>query len=151
MRHFASESSRTTHATAECCDACEVFTEFLYRSLSGLTKEEILFNVAPRATTSKILSIAKGDYRNKPPEKIKGTGYVVDSLEAALFCFWNTDSFKEAVLMAANLGDDADTTAAICGQIAGTYYGVREIPEEWRTRLAMSEKITNLGIALKRV
>jgi len=67
---------------------------------------------------------------------------VVKSLEAALWCFHRTDSFRDAILLATNLGDDADTTAATCGQIAGSHYGVQSIPEDWLRRLAMREYIT---------
>ena len=72
---------------------------------------------------------------------IVGSGYCIASLEAALWCFHGTDSFPAAVLAAANLGDDADTTAAITGQIAGAFYGVEGIPAAWRSRLAMGEEI----------
>ncbi len=71
----------------------------------------------------KIVSIARGAYRSKGEDEIRGSGYVVDCLEAALWCFDRTDTFRDAILAAANLGDDADTTAAVCGQVAGAYYG----------------------------
>ena len=77
----------------------------------------------------------------KSVEEIKGTGYVVESLEAALWCFYTTDSFKDAILQAANLGDDADTTAAICGQIAGAYYGANAIPTHWLEQLHQADEI----------
>ena len=77
--------------------------------------------------------------------EIRGTGYVVESLEAALWAFHKSTDFREAVLLAANLGDDADTTAAICGQIAGAYYGCEAIPEEWRGRLTMVAEITSMA------
>src|SRR2546427_3601948 len=86
-----------------------------------------------------------GEYKAKRIDQIRGTGYVVDSLEAALFCFWKTDSFKDCVLMAANLGVDADTTASISGQIAGGFYGEGGIPKEWLRKLAMSEEIAQLA------
>ncbi len=70
------------------------------------------------------------------------------SLEAALWSFYTTDSFKDAILRATNLGDDADTTAAICGQIAGAYYGADAIPTIWYKRVAMREEIEELVDAL---
>ena len=70
--------------------------------------------------------------RGEPPE-IAGTGYVVRSLEAALWAFHHGSDFREGCLMAANLGDDADTTAAVYGQLAGAYYGEQWIPEQWRS------------------
>jgi ADP-ribosyl-[dinitrogen reductase] hydrolase len=89
--------------------------------------------------------IAQGEYRDKSVGEIRGTGYVVESLEAALWCFLQTDTFEAAILKAANLGDDADTTAAICGQVAGAYYGESGIPQKWLDRLVMRQEITELA------
>jgi len=75
-----------------------------------------------------IAEIVDGSYKIKSPPQIQGSGYVVKSLEAALWAFYTTASFKDAVLAAVNLGDDADTTGAICGQIAGAFYGLEGIP-----------------------
>ena len=73
---------------------------------------------------------------------------MVKSIEAALWAFDRSSSFREAILMAANLGDDADTTSAICGQLAGAYYGVEGIPQKWRDRLAKRELIEQLADGL---
>lgn len=78
---------------------------------------------------------------------IKSTGYVIDTLEAALWCFLTTDSFKDCVLTAVNLGDDTDTVAAISGGLAGIYYGIggdKGIPEEWISQIARKEWIKYL-------
>lgn len=77
--------------------------------------------------------------------EIRGSGYVVESLEAALWCFWTSENFEQAVLKATNLGDDADTTAAICGQLAGAFYGVQGIPSHWLDRLTMKNEISTLA------
>lgn len=95
--------------------------------------------------SEKIVAIARGAYREKPVEDIRGSGYVVDSLEAAMWCFVHSHGFREAILMAANLGDDADTTAAVCGQIAGAYYGAQQIPAAWMEQLALRSEITALA------
>ena len=79
--------------------------------------------------------MADGSFKHRAG--IRGTGYVVQSLEAALWAFHATDTFRDGALEAVNLGEDADTTGAIYGQIAGAYYGVSGIPQEWRDRLAM--------------
>jgi ADP-ribosyl-[dinitrogen reductase] hydrolase len=92
--------------------------------------------------------VAAGSFLTKEPPEIRGTGYVVESLEAALWAFDRTDTFRDAVLAAANLGDDADTTAAICGQLAGAYYGASAIPDEWLEKLAMRERIEEMADAL---
>jgi ADP-ribosyl-[dinitrogen reductase] hydrolase len=73
---------------------------------------------------------------------------VVKSLEAALWAFYNGDDYRSAVLMAANLGDDADTTAAICGQLAGAYYGIGGLPPAWLATLALREKIESFATRL---
>ena len=73
--------------------------------------------------------------------EVSGSGYCIASLGAALWAFLSTTDFQSAIVRAVNLGDDADTTAAICGQLAGAYYGVDSIPHAWRTRLAMADYI----------
>lgn len=110
---------------------------------------------APRVTfppqeilSTRVQSVADADYTGKTRKEIRGSGYCVASLEAALWCFEKTNSFEQAVLTAANLGEDADTTAAICGQIAGAYYGVKAIPSSWIDRLAMREEIEQLALSL---
>jgi len=143
--HFAGESSRTTHGALECIEACQLFTEMIYHTLSGKDKDQILFDTKVEISSPKIKFIADGSYSSRPMNQIHGTGYVVESLEAALWCFYKTDSFEEAILQAANLGDDADTTAAICGQLAGAFYGEVGIPEKWLSKLHMRNEITNLA------
>jgi ADP-ribosyl-[dinitrogen reductase] hydrolase len=142
--YFASESSRTTHGAVECLEACQLFAEILFNAFSDKDKEICLFNTTFKPATPTIGSITLGEYRNKKMSEIKGSGYVVSSLEAALWCFYHTDSFEDAILVSANLGDDADTTAAICGQIAGAYYGVNAIPERWLAKLMMRDEIVAL-------
>jgi ADP-ribosylglycohydrolase len=92
--------------------------------------------------------VARGSFKTKQPPEIRGTGYVVDSLEAALWAFSESDSFREGCLKAANLGDDADTTAAIFGQLAGAYYGKSGIPDPWLQRLCQADRIEQLALRL---
>lgn len=144
--HFAEESSRTTHGATECTEACRLLADMLLRSLAGATKEDILWgNVDTPFESASIRAIAQGDYRHKLIDEVRGTGYVVDSLEAALWCFWATSSYEQAILTATNLGDDADTTAAICGQIAGAYYGQSGIPSHWLQKVTLRDEITTLA------
>ena len=77
-------------------------------------------------------------------DKIKSSGYVVDTLEAALWCFLNTDNYKECVLKAVNLGDDTDTVGAVAGGMAGLYYGIEEVPNEWLEVIPKNEEILEL-------
>ena len=77
-------------------------------------------------------------------EDIKSSGYVVDTIEAAIWCLMNTRSYKECVLTAVNLGDDTDTIAAIAGGLAGALYGYEAIPQKWRDTLIKREYIEEM-------
>ncbi len=150
------ESSRTTHGAQEAVDACRYFAGLLIGAFNGVDKDALLSpHFCPieglwdsSALSPKISDIASGSFKHKEPPAIKGTGYVVDSLEAVLWAFHHTDDFRDGALKAVNLGDDADTTGAIYGQIAGAYYGVESIPAEWRQKLTMSAEITSMADSL---
>lgn len=143
---YAAESSRTTHGATECIDACRLLSRIIIRVLSGYGKEKLLSDdIAIKLSSDMVAQIAKRDFRHIDSSQIHGSGYVCDSLEAALWCFYQTDSFGSAVLLAANLGDDADTTAAICGQIAGAYYGASNIPASWLEKLTMHTEILEIA------
>jgi ADP-ribosylglycohydrolase len=88
-----------------------------------------------------IEQISDGSFKKKMPPDIRGTGYVVHSLEAALWAFFHSESFEQGCLLAVNLGDDADTTGAVYGQLGGTYYGEQSIPNTWRDKLANKKLI----------
>ena len=149
----ASESSRTTHGADECLDACSLYAYMLIKPLDSKAKDEILFGLdnvkLMEGMSPKIQAIAAGEYRDKTEDQIKGSGYVIESLEAALWCFHQTDTFRDAILKAVNLGDDADTTAAVCGQISGAFYGESGIPVEWLEKLCMRDKITEFADKLR--
>jgi ADP-ribosyl-[dinitrogen reductase] hydrolase len=152
----AAASSRTTHGARECVDACRVWTGLLLAALEGRSPDEIcavhwreLPGFAPGDTLAPgVEAVINGSYRHRQPPEIQGTGYVVQSLEAALWAFHHGEDFREGALLAANLGDDADTTAAIYGQLAGACHGEEGIPERWRARLAWHDLITGLADAL---
>jgi ADP-ribosyl-[dinitrogen reductase] hydrolase len=143
---WAGESSRTTHAAPECIESCQLLGAMICSALGGGSKHDVLFGQnADRFRCPNVHGIAAGDYRHKSADVISGSGYVIHCLEAAAWCFWKTDSFQEAVLSAVNLGDDADTTGAVCGQIAGAYYGEQAIPAGWLSRLVMANEIRSLA------
>lgn len=150
--HDAGESSRTTHGTRTAVDACRYMAALIVGALNGATKDELLtehFSPLPDSWTagplvSEIDEIARGSFKRREPPAIKGSGYVVRSLEAALWAFYHGEDFREGCLLAVNLGDDADTTGAIFGQLAGAYYGAAGIPSTWLERLAQRELIENL-------
>ena len=150
------ESSRTTHGAQTAVDACRYFAGLLVGALGGADKETLL---SPRYCPIKgywdahplheeVAAVAEGSFKRKNPPQIRGTGYVVRSLEAALWAFDRTSSFRDAILMASNLGDDADTTSAICGTLAGAHYGVGGIPETWLNKLAKRDLIESLADGL---
>ena len=144
--HHSAASSRATHASVECVEASGLLGGILVRALAGASKQEVLCGSRATAMRSEnLVAIARGEYLSKPASEIRGSGYVVECLEAALWSFARSDSFEAAILQAANLGDDADTTAAVCGQVAGAYYGESAIPSRWLECLAWAAQIRGLA------
>lgn len=155
------ESSRTTHGAPTTVDACRYLGALVVGALNGAGKEELLSErYAPlgpgywkeRPLAPEIDEIALGSFKRREPPEIEGSGYVVRSLEAALWAFHNGGSFREGALLAVNLGDDADTTGAVYGQLAGAFYGEGGIPKPWRRKLAhrlliehFAERLLRLG------
>lgn len=143
---FSEQSSRTTHGATECLEACRLLAAVLCSALSGATRDDVLHAAADLTWQSARLgSIAAADYVGCQEESIRSSGYVVHCLEAALWSFASTSSFEAAVLCAVNLGDDADTTAAVCGQIAGAFYGAEAIPQQWRDKLVRGAEIAKMA------
>jgi ADP-ribosyl-[dinitrogen reductase] hydrolase len=146
---YAGESSRTTHGAEECIETCRLLAGMICRALGGADKEEVLLgDVGMSLGRSPVSAIARGEYRGLREDDIRGSGYVIASLQAAAWCFAQTDSYEAAVLRAANLGDDADTTAAVCGQLAGAFYGEGGIPARWLATLAKRHEIATLAEGL---
>ena len=146
---LCAEQSRSTHQAPECLMACRLLGEVLIRALQGKSKDEVLAPSQQVINWSPGLkAISQGSYKLENVNEIIGSGYVVESLEAALFCFWKTSNYRECVLLAANLGADADTTAAIVGQIAGAFHTESGIPIEWLNQLTMRYEIGELAEAL---
>jgi ADP-ribosylglycohydrolase len=152
----AIESSLPTHASPQCLSSCRYFGLILAGLIHGLDRQQVLSpNWEPlrqmrnaEELHAEVLEVALGSFRRRRPPEIVGSGYVVKSLEAALWAFHRADNFGEAVLAAVNLGDDADTTGAVCGQLAGAYWGERGIPENWKRGLAELELIEQILTAL---
>lgn len=148
-RH-AAESCLTTHGASECLEAASLLGRILARALAGQSKERILqTEIHESSREPRVAAIENGDYLVKTESQIRGSGYVIDCLEAALWCFARTETFEAAVLAAANLGDDADTTAAVCGQVAGAFYGESGVPRRWIERLTMADEIRELADRVK--
>jgi ADP-ribosylglycohydrolase len=149
LSRLAGESSLPTHASEQCISACRYLATVLAALIQGEDRDEVLSpNWQPllRLNETKplhpfIQEIAKGSFRHRQPPAIQGSGWVVKSLEASLWAFHDVDTFEEAVLKAVNLGDDADTTGAICGQLAGAYWGESGISEPLRAGLARMDML----------
>lgn len=131
--------SQTTHGALEAVDACRYFCGLILGALAGESRETLcspLYHPTRHAwhideLAPKISAVASGSFKAKAPPDVRGTGYVVDALEAALWAFWHANDFRDGALAAVNLGDDADTTGAIYGQIAGAFYGESGLPAAW--------------------
>lgn len=131
---------------ALCLACCQYFALVLQRALTGAQDKAAVFpGKVDFAMEGAAARIEQQSFRYLDESEVRGSGYVVESLEAALWAFWNIDSFVDAVLAAANLGDDADTTAAICGQLAGAYYEVDAIPADWLEHLYRADDIRALA------
>jgi ADP-ribosylglycohydrolase len=168
---MSSESSRTTHQAPVAIDACRYLGALIVglvheRSSSTISnkdknnkKEEILspfytpidgyWNKCP--LDSKLTDVINGSFKRLNPPDIKGSGYVLKTLEAALWAFYSSNTFEEGCLMAVNLGNDADTTGAIYGQLAGALYGETGIPMRWLSTLAYKEKIIEMADKIYRL
>ncbi len=150
---MSGESSKTTHPLQVTIDACKYFGGLIWGALIGVEKAELLANIySPvegywdeHEMSPDLIEVASGSYKEKNPPEIVGTGYVVKSLEAALWAFYNSDDFEEGVLKAVNLGDDADTTGAVFGQLAGAYYGSDGIPDRFKENLVKKKLIISFA------
>jgi len=146
----SAESSRTTHAADRPVDVCRLLGAVIAALVRGDDADEVLdpgfWDLG--ALHPQVEAVARGSWRTREPPQIRGTGFCVDALEAALWAVGGASDFREAALRAANLGDDADTTAAIAGQIAGARWGWSGIPEEWRSRVKSEGRIRAIALRL---
>lgn len=122
--------------------------QLIVSAINSSTKEELFgfaTELASTVTSQKITDVLNGSYQTKTRDQVSSSGYVVDSLEAALWAFANGDDFEQGALLAVNLADDADTVGAIYGQLAGAYYGKSGIPVNWIEKLYTADMIENLA------
>ena len=136
---MSGESSKSTHDNPICIDSCRLYGSMIVKAVRGNDKESIL-NYDPSLWNNNPLErsindVALGSFKEKDRSEIKGTLNISESIEAALWAFDKSSSFAEGALMAVNLGDDADTTAAIFGQLGGAFYGYESIPNDWKLDL----------------
>lgn len=136
---FARDQSRITHAAPQAVEACAFFVKLLREAIQG---DVDVLRSRKWAGDTAIRAIAAGSWRGKPRLEIRSTGFVIDTVEAALWSVGSTDSFEDALVLAINLGGDVDTVGAVTGQLAGALYGASAIPERWLKPLAWRNRIT---------
>jgi len=146
-RRLAADQGRTTHAAPQAVEGCLLLADLLRDAVRGVPKADLL---APRSWEGDpaIAAIAAGTWRGRGRDAIRSSGYVVHTLEAALWAVERTEGFEEALVLAVNLGEDADSVGAVAGQIAGALYGVGGIPDRWLAPLAWRERLVGLADAL---
>jgi len=148
--------SSLTHAHIRSVMACFYYLEFAKKIIEGQDKwqvyKELQFelinyfeskNINP-LEINKLVRLLKEDISKNTEETIRSSGYVIDTLEASIWCLLTSNSYQEAVLKAVNLGGDTDTTGAVTGGLAALIHGIETIPEEWLEVLARKEDIINL-------
>jgi ADP-ribosylglycohydrolase len=150
------EVSSMTHGHFRSVFACFIYVEYALLLLNGTEKFQAYTEVKELVNAfvetqdfnekevGFFYEVLQEDISKRDPEKLRGSGYVVRSLEASLWCLLTTDSFEACVLKAVNLGEDTDTTAAIAGGLAGMYYGIEAIPQKWTSQLVRYDDIQNL-------
>jgi len=140
--------SKTTHAALPAVHGCELLATIMLNAFSSDDRSQVLNVAIPKHWDPLIADVASMSFLTSDVSQIKSSGYVVDTLKAAIWSFYNTDTFSDAILTAANLGDDADTVAAVTGQIAGAFYGESGIPNTWIEKLYDYDRIKKLAIKL---
>jgi ADP-ribosyl-[dinitrogen reductase] hydrolase len=156
LARFASESSLTTHASPQCVSACRYMALLLAGLMHGVDRRELLDPGWPALERLRSVEplhrevemIVAGSFREKEPPEIRGSGYVIQCLEAALWAFHDAADFRQAVLRAVNLGDDSDTAGAVCGQLAGACWGESGIPQSWRERVGRPDLLESALMGL---
>ena len=156
------KTSALTHAHPRSKLGCGIYSMLLWKLLKSPSKEEaakelentyVFYDGGARVSEKEYDHYSelshfdfayKASLLEKTEDDIVGSGYIVDALEAALWCLLTTDSYNECVLKAVNLGDDTDTTAAIAGGLAGALYGLDAIPEEWLVKLKRRDYIEDM-------
>lgn len=134
-----------THRAPQSRQGCAMLARILHRAIQGRSDFATL---GTKGWHPAWRDVVEGRYRDKTRIQIESSGYVVHTLEAALWAVCSTRSFDEAVLLAVNLAGDADTVGAVTGQIAGAVYGQSAIPEEWLSQIAWATEIEALATEL---
>lgn len=153
---YAGESSRTTHSARVSVDACRYLGALIWGALNGASKNQLLGGVyepiigywTSHPLAGEIELIANGSFRKKNPPDIVAGSRSDQCLEASLWAFYHGEDYREGCLLAVNLGNDTDTAAAVFGQLAGAYYGIKAIPAAWLDALSDRDLISQYAAAL---
>ena len=151
---YTAKAGSVTHPHALCVEACQVYVRLICAILRSHEKQpskSALFDVLKEFAfkTSKIKDTF-AQYKNMhdlvsaPESSISSSGFVLHTLEAALWVFFGTESFRDGAIRVVNLGDDADTVGAVYGGIAGAFYGIEEVPDTWLNRLKAKHLIDDV-------
>jgi ADP-ribosylglycohydrolase len=145
---FSRSSARLTHSDKRAQSSCVILNTWIRTAIlngirDGRTEAFALLEESELTAWKKLASIETCNEHD-----IASSGYTVHTLEAAAWSFLTTESYEEAIVRAANLGDDADTVAAVCGALAGAYYGYSAIPARWRDQLQNAVQIREIALAL---
>jgi len=149
---LVNEVSSITHRHPRSLLACQIYVEMAIQLLEGQSAEQayqataaaINERHAGHAELTAFERVLNGELAALKRDGIRSSGYVVDTLEAAVWCLLTTDSYREAALTAVNLGEDTDTTAAVVGGLAGILYGESSIPPEWLSQVAKLDELREL-------
>jgi len=134
--------TKLTHGPQECIEASVILNYVLYFILEGKSKEEIFkFTHFDHPLKTRLEVLLRGDFLKKSYEEISGAGNAFETLESALYLFYHSKNFLDGLILGVNIGDDTDTVGAVYGQLAGTYFGVNNIPEKFINQLYNKEKI----------
>ncbi|APU96279.1 ADP-ribosylglycohydrolase family protein [Sphingobacterium siyangense] len=147
------EISALTHKHIRAAMACFIYLKLAELILLGLAKEQAYAEMRnqvskfwtdinfPESEITHFNSTILHDIRSKTHNQLRSSGYVIDSLESSLWVFMEKDNYKDTVLSIVSLGEDTDTGAAIAGGLAGLYYGLESIPEDWLLSIARYDDI----------
>ncbi len=148
--HYAALSSKTTHGSPIAVDCCRYFAYLILKIMYGSEKDTLFSDsfvsdtyryFADEPLHRELNSIIQYEYISKSEDEIQSSGYAIHSLEAALWSFYHTNTFEDAILKSVNLGDDADTVGAITGQLVGAFYGISGISDAWVNGLSQLDLI----------
>lgn len=148
--YYSAKSSRATHNNPMAVDSCKFLGSFIFNAIHNKNKNYLINeNFKDLELDDRVLKTVRISNNKLTKEDINPDAFVLNTLQASLWSFNNSDSFKSAVIKAVNLGGDTDTIAAVTGQMAGSYYGSDNIPDKWVNRLAKKELIMSMIRGLK--